>query len=64
MCVTDLIAVPGENPPPREVTVIVRVFSYKAVILAVEFACAGEEDGPSRHVDAHGERLCGKQRLE
>lgn len=37
--------------------------SYKAVILAVELAGAGEEHSASGHVDAHGEGLCGKQRL-
>lgn len=37
--------------------------SYKAVVLAVKFARAGEEHSASWHVDAHGERLCGKQRL-
>lgn len=41
----------------------IHVCSYKAVVLAVKFACTGEEHGASRHVDAHGERLCGKQRL-
>lgn len=41
----------------------IHVCSYKAVVLAVKFARTGEEHGASRHVDAHGERLCGKQRL-
>lgn len=39
------------------------VCSYKAVILAIKLACAGEEHSASRHVDAHGERLCSKQSL-
>lgn len=37
--------------------------SYKAVILAVKLAGAGEEHSASGHVDAHGEGLCGKQGL-
>lgn len=49
------------NSPKRKMYACMR--SYKAVILAVELAGAGEEHGASGHVDAHGERLCGEQRL-
>lgn len=37
--------------------------SYKAMILAIKLACAGEEHSASWHVDAHGKCLCGKQGL-
>lgn len=37
--------------------------SYKAVILAIKLAGAGEEHSASGHVDAHGEGLSGEQRL-
>lgn len=37
--------------------------SYKAVVLAIKLACAGEEHSASRHVYAHGECLCSKQGL-
>lgn len=44
-------------------TCVFCVCSYKAVTLAVELAGAGEEHGARRHVDAHGKRLSGKERL-
>ncbi len=35
-----------------------------AKVLAVELARVGEEDGARRHVEAHGERLGGEERLD